>query len=293
MRFYIPFTFSEVETLKRRSKFFLPRIKHNKKSKLTESLKSCNIDISREEYLSICFRSFTLSFFLLFLISTTTFAFLSIKLFFLFGFGFAFLFSVFIFFSQIEYPHIYVNRKQKNIERNLIPALEDILIQLNSGIPLFSVLTNIAAADYGELSIEFKRAVKRINAAEPEVEVLNDLAQNNPSIFFRRTLWQVSNGITSGSDMSIIVKDSIKSLNEEQLIQIQEYGNKLNPLIMFYMLVAVIIPALSITFLTILSSMLKLDKSMITLVFIGIFVFVFLIQMMFLGLIKSRRPNLI
>ena len=97
----------------------------------------------------------------------------------------------------------------------------------------------------------------------------------------------------AGSDMSIVVKDSIKSLNEEQMIQIQNYGNKLNPLIVFYMLIAIIIPALSIVFLTIISSIVGLPKNTVTLIFIGMFVFVMLIQIMFLGIIRSKRPSLL
>lgn len=97
----------------------------------------------------------------------------------------------------------------------------------------------------------------------------------------------------SGSDLSIVIKDSIKLLSEEQLIQIQNYGNKLNPLIVVYMLIAVIIPALSITFLIIISSMTNLPKNMTILLFIGLFVFVVLVQTMFLGIIKSGRPSLL
>jgi hypothetical protein len=74
--------------------------------------------------------------------------------------------------------------------------------------------------------------------------------------------------------MAIVVEDSMKALSEEQLIQIQNYGNKLSPLIMFYMLISVIIPALSITFLTIISSMVGMPKNMTMLLFAGLFVFV-------------------
>jgi len=96
----------------------------------------------------------------------------------------------------------------------------------------------------------------------------------------------------AGSDMDVIIKDSLKSLSEEQLIQIQNYGNKLNPLIIFYMLISVIIPALSITFLTIISSMVNLQKDLTTILFLGLFAGVVFIQIMFLGIIRSQRPNL-
>jgi len=292
MKFRIPLTFSGIEILKARSKFFLPRIKHKKNTKLEENLINSSIAISREEYLAICLKSFLIAFVVLFIASTTILAIIGLKLFFVFGFLIAFLFSCFIFFIQAVYPQIFVSRKQKNIEKNLISALQDILVQLNSGIPLFSILVNVSSADYGELSLEFKKAVRRINSGEQEAEVLDDLGKKNPSVFFRRTLWQVSSGMRSGSDMAIVIENSIKALSEEQLIQIQNYGNKMNPLIVFYMLMAVIIPALSITFLTIISSMINLPKTMTMLLFFGLFIFVLLMQIMFLGLIKSRRPSL-
>jgi pilus assembly protein TadC len=188
---------------------------------------------------------------------------------------------------------MFVMRRQKDIEKNLLAALEDINVQLNSGIPLFSVLVNISSSDYGELSVEFKGAVQKINAGSPEQEVLEELSKRNPSIFFKRTLWQISNGMNAGSDMAIVVKDSMRALNEEQMIQIQNYGNKLNPLMVFYMLAAVIIPALSVTFLTIFSSMVNLPKSTTQMMFIGLFIMVMFIQFMFMGLIKSRRPSLL
>ena len=293
MKFQIPLTFSEIEKLKRRSRVIASHIKYKSKSKLEADLKNSGIDISREEYISICINTFVFIFLVLFILSSTVLIFLQLKYFYLLAFVFAFVFAGFVFFSQIAYPSIYVMRRERNIEKNLISALQDILVQLSSGVPLFSVLVNISSADYGELSVEFKKAVRLISAGSPEQEVLENLSKKNPSAFFKRTLWQISNGMNAGSDMSIVIEDSIKSLVEEQMIQIQNYGNKLNPLVVFYMLIAVIIPALSITFLTIISSMVNLSSTMTVVLFIGLAIFVILMQIMFLGLIKSRRPSLL
>ena len=293
MKFKIPFTASNIDRLKSRSKFFASKLRYKKESKLGTYLKNSGLDLTREEYLGICLRSFVIIFVFLFIISTTVLYFYQIRQFYLIGFGVSLIFALFVLFSQSAYPKIYVSRRQRNIEKNLISALEDISVQLSSGIPLFTILSNIAGEDYGELSIEFKKAVRRINAGESETEVLDDLGKRNPSVFFRRTLWQISNGMRAGSDMNSVIKDSIKALNEEQMIQIQTYGNKLNPLMVFYMLVSVIVPALSIAFLTIIASMINLPGSMVNLMFIGLFVLVFLVQIIFLGMIKSRRPSLL
>jgi len=123
--------------------------------------------------------------------------------------------------------------------------------------------------------------------------VVEEIGDKNPSIYFRRALWQISNGMRAGSDISIVIKDTIKSLNEEQLIQIQNYGNKLNPMIMFYMLSSVILPALAITFLTVITSLVNVSSQTAQLFFFMLFIFVMFIQVMFLGVIKSIRPSLL
>ena len=293
MKFKIPFTISSIDRLKKRPILFRSFIKHKKKSKLQNYLDNSDTDITREQYLNIVYKSASLTFIVLFALSTTVLAFTRVKLFLVWGLSIALLFSLFVLFSQLIYPKIYISRKQKDIEKNLIPSLGDMLVQLNSGIPLFTIMVNISSSSYGALSREFKKAVKKINAGYPQIEVLEELGENNPSIFFKRTLWQISNGMKAGSDISIVIEDSVKSLNEEQLIQIQNYGNKLNPLIMFYMLISVIMPALAITFLTIIASLINLSQSIGVLIYISLFVFVILIQIVFLGVIKSARPSLL
>ena len=293
MNFHIPFTISSLERQKKKKQLFKSLVKHKKKSKLQFYLDNTDAGINREEYLNVCLRTFVISFISIYLVSTTIMLLLSVRLAFLFGFLLSIAFSGFIFFSQTIYPKIYASRKEKNIEKNLIPALEDIHVQLTSGIPIFGILVNIASSNYDYLSREFKKIVRKINAGIPQVQVLEDLGKASSSTFFRRTLWQLSNGMKAGSDLTIVVQDSIKNLNEEQLIQIQRYGNKLNPLVMFYMLISVILPALSITFITIIISMINLPKTTAMLIYAGIFVTVVFIQIMFLGVIKSARPTLL
>jgi archaeal flagellar protein FlaJ len=293
MKFSIPFTFSNVKKLKFRSKPFINWFHHKKDSSLEGYLRWIGIKLTHEEYLSITLRSFVNLFLILFIVFSIVLMIAEVGFFYLFGAGLAALFAGFVSFSQLAYPRVFVSRKEKDIEKNLIFALEDILIQLNSGIPLFDILTNISNSNYGDLSVEFRKAVKRIGSGEPEAEVLADLSKNSHSVFFKRTLWQISNGLNAGSDMSEIIRDNIKTLNEEQMIQIQNYGNKLNPLIMMYMLVSVIVPALSVSFMTVVASMIGLEENLTKGMFIGLFILVVFFQIMFLGMIKSKRPSLL
>ena len=62
---------------------------------------------------------------------------------------------------------------------------------------------------------------------------------------------------------------------------------------MFYMMGAVILPALGITFLIVLSSFIELETLLIKLLFWGLLGAVVFFQIIFSGVIKSKRPSLL
>jgi pilus assembly protein TadC len=292
MRFNIPFTFSSPDILKKKTKVFA-NIFRSRKGKLDSYLTNLDVNLTSGEYRGICLRTFLISFVIFLIISSSALELLKIKYFYLYSLLAAFLFSAFIFINQTSYPRVYNLKKTRDIERNLIPALQDMLVQLESGVPIFQIIANIAASNYGFVSYEFKKAVNEINSGISQIDALESLIKRNSSTYFKRILWQLSNGLRSGSDMSMVLRDIIDNLNKEQAIQIQSYGSKLNPLIMFYMLITVILPSLGITFLTIISSMLNLSSFLVEMLFVTVFVFVLLMQILFLGLIKTRRPSLL
>ena len=141
MKFHIPFTIANIEKLKKQSSPFLALIKYKKPLKLKYYLESSNLNIDDKEYLAICLRSFIISFIILYVVSTTLLVIFRIRLPFLLALGLAFVFSSFVFFSQFIYPKVFDTKRIRNIEKNLIPALQDMLVQLNSGIPLFNILS--------------------------------------------------------------------------------------------------------------------------------------------------------
>lgn len=293
MKFKMPFTSGNLTKLKSRSKFFSSKFKYKKNSQLGMLLKNLDLRVNREEYLAIVLKTFIGVFVFSSALLSTMFFIMEVRFFYLIGISLGLVFAGFNAFSQLMYPKVFEAKRQKDIERNLLYALDDMLVQLSAGVPLFEIINNISNSNYGELSVEFKKIVKRISAGEPESKVINDIGKKNSSPFFRRTLWQISNGLNSGSNMMMIIKESVDSLNEEQMIQIQNYGNKLNPLIMMYMLISVIVPALSVSFMTVVVSMMGVEGSIANAMFVGLFIFVMVFQIMFLGMIRSKRPSLL
>ncbi|UCD07565.1 MAG: type II secretion system F family protein [Candidatus Aenigmatarchaeota archaeon] len=187
------------------------------------------------------------------------------------------------------YPKLHVNRKIRNIEKNLPTTLHHLLIEIRSGVPLYNSLVSIAQSRYGALSDEIRKAVNEINTGKSEIAALERLARENPSLYFRRVMWQLVNSLKSGADIGDTIKNLVDALSEDQRISITIYGSALNPMALMYMLFAVIFPTLGITFLLVISSFIGIGFD-VQWILLGILGFLLIFQFMIIGLIKSRRP---
>lgn len=288
----IPLSFLPEQVLYKFSKFFYGVAERIDKRMpaLGINLNQAESKLGSIEYISMCLASS--SFFLLFALTFSLISFRFGISYFIFA-GISILVTLLMFSQQLAYPKLISSRRVKGIERNLIPALQDMTVQLNSGVSLFNILVNLSNGQYGEISVEMNDAVRDINTGRPQIDVLEDMAIRNPSLLFRRAIWQIVNGLKEGADIATLIEDVIRSVNDEQITQIQRYGGQLSPLALFYMLIAIIAPSLGITFVTIISTFAGLPTETVKMVFYVLLGVTFVFQIMFIGMIKTRRPSLI
>jgi pilus assembly protein TadC len=200
------------------------------------------------------------------------------------------IFSIFVFSYLMRYPKFVALRRIKKLDKDLLDSLQHILIEIKSGVPLFNSLIGITEG-YGEVSDEFKIVVKEINAGIPEIKALERASLRNPSLHFRRSLWQITNAMKAGSNVASALESIVDTLTQEQIIGIRKYGQELGPFTLMYMLIAVIMPTLGITFLIILSSFagITFPDTMFPLILLVLGIF----QYFYMGIIKTKRPPLV
>ncbi len=189
----------------------------------------------------------------------------------------------------IMYPKITLKKKIRDLEANLVFALRTMLVQVRSGVTLFDAINSVAKGDNGQVSAEFGKAVKRIDTGSYQNDALEELAENNPSLYFRRAIWQLVNGLKAGTDVSQVMESLVEGLSTEKSNQIKKYGNSLKMLSMLYMMIGAIVPALGLTLLIILSIFVNINET----IFWGMFAFLTVGQFMFIGIIKNARPSLL
>ncbi|MCX8175143.1 MAG: type II secretion system F family protein [Candidatus Micrarchaeota archaeon] len=187
----------------------------------------------------------------------------------------------------LAYPRWLNYRKVAQMDRDLLFAARHLRIQTTAGVPLFDALVS-ASHGYGKVSEEFHRIVTEVQAGTNLADALEDSAVRNPSYYYSRILWQMSNAVKAGTDIGPVLSEIVEFLAEEQRIEMRNYGAQLNTLAIMYLMVCIIVPTISLIFLMVISSFVSVPiTDSVFLLILGALVFV---QYMFIGLIESRRP---
>ncbi len=201
-----------------------------------------------------------------------------------YGFAMFFMFLVIL----MKYPSILARKKAELIDKNLIFALKDLLLNVSSGVSLYNAMVNVAKSNYGEVSKEFEEAVRSINTGTSMEKALEHMASSSKSEYLRKTMWQLVNTMKAGASVKGALKNIIDELTIDQRGKIRNYSQELNLWSLLYMMFAVAIPTIGATMLVILSSFAGFEITPIT--FISFIVITVLVQLALIGLIKSRRP---
>jgi len=194
-----------------------------------------------------------------------------------------------LFFYLLKLPDVKIRRKEREINKEVVFAGRFLIIEIESGVPLYNALANLSR-NYVVIGKYFREITDKVRMGTTMEDALNETVEVCPSRDFRRVLWQIINSLRTGSDIASSLEAILEQIAREQAIEIKRYGRKLNPLAMFYMIIAVILPSLGITMLIILSTFLNLELDIVFLVAIAFFLG--FLQFMFLAVIRFSRPSI-
>ncbi len=187
----------------------------------------------------------------------------------------------------LKLPEVTISKKEKGISREIVFAGRHLIIELESGVPLYNALANISK-NYEVIGKYFKEIVNKVDLGTSMEDALTEAVEYIPSDDFRRLLWQILNSIRTGSEVSKSLASVLEQIAREQIIEVDKYSKRLNPFAMFYMIIAVILPSLGVTMLVVLSSFIDFELNL-TIFMVIAFLLAF-IQFMFLSMIKFSRP---
>lgn len=183
---------------------------------------------------------------------------------------------------------IRIRKVAKDIDREVLFAGRFLLVKLHAGRPLITALTE-ASKSYGVANKYFKEIVHDIDMGTSLEEALSKASRYSPSDKFRRILFQITNALKIGVDVTHFLEATLDEIAGEQLIEIQRYGKKLNGLTMFFMLFSIVIPSLGITLFITIVSLVSVNFDLSFFLFLAFLIFA--LQFFFITLFKSIRPT--
>ena len=192
-----------------------------------------------------------------------------------------------MFFYMIRLPDVKISKKEREISKEIVFAGRFIIIELESGVPLYNAMLNVSR-NYETIGRYFKEITDKVDLGTSMEDALDEAVEFIPSNDFRKILWQIINSIRTGSNVSKSLYSVMEQITKDQMTEVNKYGKKLNPLAMFYMIVAVILPSLGITMLIILSSFIQFELSLTIL--LALAGFLGFVQFMFIAMVKFSRP---
>lgn len=181
-----------------------------------------------------------------------------------------------------------IRKLAKQIDKDVLFAGRFLMIKLNSGKPLMNAIVD-ASNSYGVANMYFKEIVRDIELGTPLEEALEKASRYSPSKKMQRILFQITNALKIGVDVTNFLEAILDEIAQDQLMEIQKYGRKLSGLTMFYMLFAVVIPSLGITmFITVVSLIdIQVDFGL----FMIFLLVLIIVEFSFISIFKSIRPT--
>ncbi|MBW2970778.1 type II secretion system F family protein [Candidatus Woesearchaeota archaeon] len=184
-------------------------------------------------------------------------------------------------------PQVYIKRREREIEKDILFATRYLLIKIESGTPLFNAMID-ASHSYGVAGKYFKEIVDDINLGKPIEKAIEDALRYNASHDFQLVLRQILNSLRTGVDVTDSLQKLLDEITRNHQIEIKAYSKKLNSIILFYLIIACVMPSLGIAMVTVFASLVNIQIDMPVLM--SVLFFVTLVQATFISVIRSIRP---
>jgi len=200
---------------------------------------------------------------------------------------FVFFFLAFFFICQ-NIPKLNIAKVRRDIESDIFTPSRMLLTLLEAGNSLISALERVSYTR-AKSSKYFGKIASEIYLGKSVEQAIDDAIKYTPSDSFRMVLEPIKKSLKTGTDIQKNLLSTLQELQEQKIVEIEQYEKRLNPLSMFYMIFGTIVPALGIVGLVLVMSVMGIKVEFFPVLFI-LLIMILLLQLFFIRLFKSTRP---
>jgi pilus assembly protein TadC len=201
--------------------------------------------------------------------------------------AFVFFFIIFFFITQ-SIPKLNIAKVKQEIESDIFIPSRMLLTLLEAGNSLISALESVSYTR-AKSSKYFGKIASEIYLGKTVEQAIDDAIRYTPSDSFRMVLEPIKKSLKTGTDVQKNLLSTLQELQEQKIVEIEQYEKRLNPLSMFYMIFGTIIPAIGIVAIVLVLSVMGIKVEFFPALFI-LLILILLLQLFFVRIFKSTRP---
>lgn len=202
-----------------------------------------------------------------------------------------FLGSYIIYKFWVGFVDVQIRKYAREVDGDLLFISEFFLVNLESGMPLGNAIQELSKLDRPGGKF-FKRVYTEFQTGKDLTTALKDASIYSPSDSMRIFLKRLEDSLTIGVDLNSVLENFIVESSEKKIIEIRGFSKKINPIIMMYLLLGIVIPSLGITFFILGATLMEITPIFLKYILIFIFLIMFLFQYMSYSAFKFSKSTI-
>jgi len=262
-------------------------VKKNPQLKL--QLKKANSKLSPFQYiyqtLTLSIMSFVGVIILLFFISKNNITVL------LTGICGSFLFFPFIYKFYLNAISVQVSKLGREVDSDILFVSEYLLVSLESGLPIGNAIENLSKIRRPG-GVFFSRIYTEFKTGKSFDEALEEGIRFSPSKNMKNLIKKLKDSINIGVDLKSVLETYINDSSEKKILDAKAFSKKLNPIVMMYLLLGIVIPSLGVTFFILAAAMLEMTPGLLKMILFFIFLIMFGFQYFAYTIFKFNKSTI-
>lgn len=186
-------------------------------------------------------------------------------------------FSPVIYSFWLSYVDVQIRKYARELDSDLLFVSEYFLVSLESGLPIGNSIQRISRLDRPGGRF-FRKVYTDFKTGKDFEKALDEGADYSASELLKILLKRLKDSLRIGVDLRMILINFIADSSEKKFSEIRAFSKKLNPIVMMYLLLGIVLPSLGVTFFILAAAIMDIEPEMLKYILIFIFLIMFAFQ---------------
>lgn len=186
---------------------------------------------------------------------------------------------------------VQITKLGRELDADILFVSEYLLVSLESGLPIGNAIENLSKINRpgGQF---FKRVYTEFKTGKSFEEALSEGIRISPSKRMKDLIKKLKDSIVIGVNLRTVLETYIDDSSEKKVLEVKAFSKRLNPIVMMYLLLGIVLPSLGITFFILAAAMLEWTSDLLKYVLIFIFLLMFVFQYFAYSLFKFNKSTI-